>query len=110
MSRMERSHLIFTREILNNKFTNPDLTPVSSEDLESLSNAVTPSCSKTERSRACRDRLMYSLSPRECADRSSMNLTFYSFGWDLSQVVWTSERAVLEHPFHGFGVRYRIRG
>ncbi|MCR4314521.1 MAG: hypothetical protein NUV84_04745, partial [Candidatus Uhrbacteria bacterium] len=25
-------------------------------------------------------------------------LTFYSYGWDWSQIVWTSERAVLEHP------------
>ena len=90
-------HPIFSREILNNKFTNPDLTPVSSEDLESLErgDAVLFQDGTLTGVPGSPDVFVISEGMRRpIVDE----LTFYSFGWDWSQVVWTSERAVLEHP------------
>jgi hypothetical protein len=90
-------HPIFSREILANRFPIPDLTPVSTEDLQAFEtgDAVLFQDGTLTGVPGSPDVFVISEGMRRpIVDE----LTFYSFGWDWSQVVWTSERAVLEHP------------
>lgn len=88
---------IFSREILKNRFTDDTITPVSTQELDVF-----------ERGDAVRfqDGTLIGVpgSPdifvvSEGQRRPIVDeLTFYSYGWDWGQVIWTSQRAVLEHP------------
>ncbi|MBI4592347.1 hypothetical protein HY733_02780 [Candidatus Uhrbacteria bacterium] len=92
-----KKHPIFSREVLENRFTSTPLIPASTEDLEVF---------ETGESVLFQDGTLTGVpgSPDVFVISEGMRrpivdeLTFYSFGWDWSQVVWTSERAVLEHP------------
>ena len=90
-------HSIFSREILANRFSNAPITPASTEDLDTFEqgDAVLFQDGTLTGVPGSPDVFVISEGMRRpIADE----LTFYSFGWDWSQVVWTSERAVLEHP------------
>ena len=90
-------HPIFSREILANRFADHPISPVSSENLDSLErgDAVLFQDGTLTGVPGSPDVFVISEGLRRpIVDE----LTFYSFGWDWSQVVWTSERAVLEHP------------
>ncbi|TAL50135.1 hypothetical protein EPN81_03665 [Patescibacteria group bacterium] len=90
-------HSIFSREILANRFSNTPLTPASAEDLEAFEqgDAVLFQDGTLTGVPGSPDVFVISEGKRRpIVDE----LTFYSFGWDWSHVVWTSERAVLEHP------------
>lgn len=90
-------HPIFSREILDARFPNPDLTPVSTQELDVFErgDAVKFQDGTLIGAHGSPDVFVVSDGARRpIADE----LTFYRYGWDWSQVVWTSARAVLEHP------------
>ncbi|MBI4257165.1 hypothetical protein HY626_03880 [Candidatus Uhrbacteria bacterium] len=90
-------HPIFSREVLKNRFASTPLTPASTEDLEVFETGESVLFQDGTLTGVPGSPDVFVISEgmrRPIADE----LTFYSFGWDWSQVVWTSERAVLEHP------------
>jgi hypothetical protein len=92
-----RKHPIFSREVLQARFPNTLLTPVSKEDLDAFERggAVLFQDGTLVAVPGSPDVFVVSEGQRRpIADE----LTFYSYGWDWNQIIWTSERAVLEHP------------
>ncbi len=90
-------HSIFSREILKNRFADHPVTPVDTDDLESLTHGTAVLFQDGTLTGVPGSPDVFVISEgrrRPIVDE----LTFYSFGWDWNQVVWTSERAVLEHP------------
>lgn len=90
-------HPIFSREILANRFADDTITPVSTQELDVFDrgDAVLFQDGTLIGVPGSPDVFVVSEGMRRpIVDE----LTFYSYGWDWSQVVWTSERAVLEHP------------
>lgn len=90
-------HPIHSREILQNRFSllTPELT--DSDVIESyiLGEAVGFSDGSLIAAEGSADIFVVSDGERRhIADEQ----TFYSFGWDWSQVIWTNERSVLLHP------------
>ncbi len=90
-------HPIFSREILQNKFPYPDLTPMSAESLE-LFDTGDPVLFQDGTLIAVLGSPDVFVVSEGTRRHIGDELTFYNYGWNWSQVVWTSERAVLEHP------------
>lgn len=90
-------HPIFSREILTNQFVDDTITPVSAEELVVFErgDAVLFQDGTLIGVLGSPDVFVVSEGQRRLIVDE---LTFYSYGWDWPQIVWTSERAVIEHP------------
>lgn len=91
-------HPIYSREILTSRFPQTPITPVTPEDLDVFERS-TPVLFQ--------DGTLVAVpgSPDVFVISDGMRrhigdeLTFYTYGWDWDQIIWTNERAVLEHTF-----------
>ena len=92
-----KKYPILSRELLKNRFPNDSITVVTSEELEAFERAepVRFQDGTLIAAQGSPDIFVISEGVRHPI---ANELTFNSFGWDWSQVVWTTERAVLEHP------------
>jgi len=92
-----KKHPILSREILKNRFPNEQITVVAPEELEAFERTepLLFQDGTLIASQGSHDIFVISEGMRHPI---ANELTFNSFGWDWSQIVWTTERAVLEHP------------
>ncbi|HAU66513.1 TPA: hypothetical protein DCW61_04145 [Candidatus Uhrbacteria bacterium] len=93
----EKKHPILSRELLKNRFPNQQITVVIPEDLDTFERAepVLFQDGTLIGVQGSHEIFVISEGMRHpIADE----LTFNSFGWEWNQVVWTTQRAVLEHP------------
>lgn len=90
-------HPIFSREILYNRFTDPSFKLVDSSELEAfvLGDPLLFHDGTLVAVPGSPDVFVISEGKRRPI---ANELTFYQFGWNWDQIIWTSERAVLEHP------------
>ncbi|PJE76475.1 hypothetical protein COV05_03855 [Candidatus Uhrbacteria bacterium CG10_big_fil_rev_8_21_14_0_10_48_16] len=92
-----QKHPIYSREVLTNRFADAVITPVTPEDLNVFERS-TPVLFQDGTLIAVPGSPDVFVVSEGMRRHIGDELTFYTFGWDWSQVVWTSERAVLEHP------------
>ncbi|NQV90260.1 hypothetical protein HQ487_02530 [Candidatus Uhrbacteria bacterium] len=90
-------HPIYSREILTNRFADTAVTPVAPEDLAAFER-TTPVLFQDGTLIAVPGSPDVFVVSEGMRRHIEDELTFYTYGWDWNQVVWTSERAVLEHP------------
>jgi hypothetical protein len=92
-----QKHPIFSREILANRFGDHTITAVSTEELDALERADAVLFQDGTLIGVLGSPDVFVVS--EGMRRPIVNeMTFYSYSWNWPQVVWTSQRAVLEHP------------
>lgn len=92
-----KKHPIFSREILASRFPEATIQPVAPEDLEVFERSGSVLFQDGVLIGAAGSPDVYVIS--EGARHPIVDeLTFYSFGWDWDQIIWTTPRAVFEHP------------